>query len=49
MIWPMDSIPHIAALVAAYAAMLALAAWGLGINVAFIREELKIVQKFFGK
>ena len=47
--WPMDSLAHVALLVGSYAGMLIVAAWGLGVNAAFIREELQIVRKFFGK
>ena len=49
MLWPLDSWPHTLLLITAYVALLALAAWGLGIKAAFIKEELKIVKKFFRK
>ena len=47
--WPLDTWPHIFMLVGAYAGMLLAAAWGLGVNAALIREELKVVEKFFGR
>jgi len=34
---------------AAYLAMIIAGAWALGINFAFIRDELKIVRTFMGK
>ncbi len=49
LIWPMDSAQHILMLVGVYAAMLVAAAWGLGVNAEFFREELKVVRKMFGK
>jgi O-antigen/teichoic acid export membrane protein len=43
---PMDSWQHVVLLVGAYGAMLVAAAWALGINSAFIKDELKIVKSF---
>jgi O-antigen/teichoic acid export membrane protein len=46
---PADSFPHVALLAGCYTAMLAAAAWGLGIRLSFIREELRILKSFIGK
>jgi O-antigen/teichoic acid export membrane protein len=46
---PLDSLPNIVLLVGVYAVMLLAAAWGLGINIAFIKEELELVRKFIRK
>lgn len=46
---PLDSLPNILLLVGIYAAMLLAAAWGLGINASFIKEELKLVRTFIRK
>ena len=46
---PADSIAHAAILAGCYAAMLAAAAWGLGIRPSLIKEELRILKSFIGK
>jgi O-antigen/teichoic acid export membrane protein len=40
-------LPNVLLLAAAYAAAWLAAAWGLGINAAFIRQELAMVRSFF--
>jgi O-antigen/teichoic acid export membrane protein len=47
--WPMDARANILLLTAAYAAILIAAAWGLGVNAALIKDELKILRKFVGR
>jgi uncharacterized membrane protein len=42
-------IAHVLSLMAAYAAILIAAAWGLGVNAALIKDELKILRKFVGR
>jgi O-antigen/teichoic acid export membrane protein len=49
LIWPADSLPHLLLLAVAYLALLITGAYALGINFAFIRDELKIVRTFIGK
>lgn len=46
---PLDSPLKVLSLVGAYAAMLLAAAWGLGINISLIRDELKLVRGFIRK
>jgi hypothetical protein len=46
---PMNSAVHISMLLGAYALMFAAAAWALGINAAFFKEEFQIVRKLIGK
>ncbi|MDB6022024.1 MAG: hypothetical protein JWQ04_1881 [Pedosphaera sp.] len=45
-VWPLDSALHTVLLLGTYTAILAAAAWGLGLNVALIKEELLIVKQF---
>jgi O-antigen/teichoic acid export membrane protein len=44
--WPPDSVVHFCLLAASYAAMLVVIGWALGINTAFIKDELAILKKF---
>ncbi len=46
---PFDSAQNVALLLTAYFAMALAGAWALGLNAAFIREELAIVKNFFKK
>jgi hypothetical protein len=48
-LWPMDSLPHVLMLLGAYAALFVLAAWGLGINRALIKNEFQLIRKLVGK
>ena len=47
--WPMDSLPHIAMLLGAYAAIFLATARGLGLNAAVIKDELKIIRKLVSR
>jgi hypothetical protein len=49
MIWPTDSVSHFLMLAGAYAGMFLLAAWAMGVNAEFFREELKMVKKMLGR
>ncbi len=46
---PLNTLPNILLLTGAYTGMLLAAAWGLGVNLSFIREELKLVRGFIRK
>jgi hypothetical protein len=46
---PMDSVSHVFLLVGCYAAMLFAAAWGLGVNLALIKDEVKMIKTMLGK